>query len=88
MWTKKDALEAAARGEGCLGKARDDEPVFILVGDDANMPGVIRDWANRVEEHAEVVGQTVPGKVFEARRFANEVEQWQNANPDNVKNPD
>jgi len=45
MWTKKDAMEAAARGEGCLGKARDDEPVFIIVGDDATMPAVIKFWA-------------------------------------------
>lgn len=30
MATKGEELEKAARGEGCLGRARDDEHVFIL----------------------------------------------------------
>jgi hypothetical protein len=48
MATKKETLEAALRGEGCLGKAKDDEPVFVLVGDDALAAGTIGFWATRL----------------------------------------
>jgi hypothetical protein len=43
--TKKEVLEAAARGEGCLGRAHDEEPVFVLVGRDRAAPAAIRVWA-------------------------------------------
>jgi hypothetical protein len=87
MWTKKNALDEAARGEGCLGKARDDEPVFIVVGDDVTMPHVLRDWAMRVKQIALNRGEPVPAKVDEAYRFANEVAVYQH-NRDTVKLPD
>lgn len=43
--TKREVLEAAARGEGCLGKCADDEPMFVLVGRDIYSTAVIRRWA-------------------------------------------
>lgn len=48
MITKKEVLEAAARGEGCLGRAKDDEPVFVLVGDDILAVGTIQYWMHRL----------------------------------------
>jgi hypothetical protein len=75
MWTKKDAMEAAARGEGCLGKAADDEPVFILRGKDAMMAITIEAWAAYVDG---VGGRGT--KSIEARKFAEEIREWQSVN--------
>lgn len=73
MWTKKDAMEAAARGEGCLGRAADDEPVFILRGQDATMPHMLEFWANAVEQ----MNDESNSKILDARKFAREVRAWQ-----------
>jgi hypothetical protein len=43
--TKREVLDAAANGEGCLGRCHDDEPVFVLVGRDRAAPLAIRTWA-------------------------------------------
>jgi hypothetical protein len=43
--TKKEELEKALRGEGCLGKSADDEPVFILCARDELAAGLILEWA-------------------------------------------
>lgn len=48
MATKKEVLEMALRGEGCLGKAKDDEPVFVLVGDDMLAVSTIQYWLHRM----------------------------------------
>lgn len=48
MATKKETLEAALRGEGCLGRARDDEPVFVLRAKDMFAGSVIRYWMHQV----------------------------------------
>lgn len=88
MWTKKDCLEAAARGEGCLGKARDDEPVFIIVGDDASMAAVVRSWARRVLKMHKEAGNKIPDKISEALDFADEIDAWQSKNYATVKIPD
>lgn len=88
MWTKKNAMDEAARGEGCLGRARDDEPVFIIVGDDCTMPHVVRDWARRVGDMYLSQGKSIPGKVVEASKFASEIEAWQHDNSGTVKIPD
>ena len=45
MATAKIERERAARGEGCLGKASDDEPVFILRGQDAHAADLVEKWA-------------------------------------------
>lgn len=50
--TKAQELDAATRGEGCLGRSQDDEPVFILCARDRFAAGVVRTWADRVShEH-------------------------------------
>jgi hypothetical protein len=84
MWTKKMAMDEAARGEGCLGKARDDEPVFIIVGDDITMSYVLEDWAYRVEG----MNHGPTKKSREARAYATEIRAWQRANAETVKVPD
>jgi hypothetical protein len=48
MATKREVLEAALRGEGCLGKAADDEPVFVLRAQDALAGPTIRYWMHQV----------------------------------------
>ena len=63
MGTKKQELALAAQGKGCLGKAADDEPVFILRAQDKCAPQHVREWAN----HAELRGASTE-KVAEARR--------------------
>jgi len=47
MATKQQTLEAAARGEGCLGRAADDEPVFVLRAHDRIAPAIVRQWAEK-----------------------------------------
>ena len=48
MATKKEVLEAAARGEGCLGKAADDEPVFVLRAQDILSVRTIAWWRDEL----------------------------------------
>lgn len=76
MWTKKDCMEAAARGEGCLGKARDDEPVFVLRGQDITMPRLIASWAILVKREN---GGVDNDKTIEAMKFVGEIVDWQAA---------
>lgn len=73
--TKKETLEAAARGEGCLGKSQDDEPVFTLVARDQLAANIIRRWADYLD------ATTMPDsparkKAMEARSQANEFDRW------------
>ena len=71
--TKKEVLEQAARGEGCLGKAGDDEPVFILRAQDALAAGLIEAWAEEAEARG-CPSSKVQGALLIAaamRRFPN-----------------
>lgn len=73
--TKAEVLAAAAKGEGCLGKSQDDEPVFVLVGRDVLAAYAIRAWAERLDS------QTHPDhpsrkKAMEARSQASEFDRW------------
>lgn len=43
--TKKELLDAVAKGEGPLGRSHDDEPVFVLVGRDRVAPTILRIWS-------------------------------------------
>src|ERR1700730_3563327 len=63
MGLAKTERELAAKGEGCLGKAADDEPVFILRAQDIFAPDLVREWADLAEECA-------PEKAREARALA------------------
>jgi len=73
MATKREVLLAAAKGEGCLGKAADDEPVFVLRAQDILAPMAIRDWAYRA---ATRTGHRAP-KVVQAEKDALEFIAWQ-----------
>src|ERR1700730_449746 len=48
MGLGKTERELAAKGEGCLGKAADDEPVFILRAQDIFAPDLVREWADLI----------------------------------------
>jgi len=61
----------AWRGEGCLGKAADDEPVFVLRGQDKLAAQLVWDWAQRARE----VG-CPEQKVKEAEDLAVAMGKW------------
>ena len=46
MGLAKIERELAAVGKGCLGKAADDEPVFILRAQDMLAADLVDKWAN------------------------------------------
>ena len=68
MGLAKIERERAARGEGCLGKAADDEPVFILRAQDALAADLVELWGIR----ARSAGCPVD-KVREANDLADEM---------------
>lgn len=78
MGLAKIEREKAARGEGCLGKAHDDEPVFILRAQDSLAADLVELWSIR----ANSVGCTWD-KVREAKELAEEMRNWHTR-----KNPD
>ncbi len=66
-------------GVACFDKAGLDEPLFVLRSTDALAPEIVREWAFR----AKVAG-TPEEKVEEARRTADQMEDWQIANSKKV----
>lgn len=78
MGLAKIERECAARGEGCLGKAADDEPVFILRAQDSLAADLVERWA---------IGARAAGcpndKVQEAMALAEDMRRWPTR-----KNPD
>lgn len=52
MVTKREVVEQLSRGEGCLGKAADDEPVFVLRGQDALAIRTIGFWRDELRKVA------------------------------------
>lgn len=70
-WTKKTVLEAAARGEGCLGRCDDDEPVFVIVARDYLGADTVRDWCERA-----IAAHVAGGKVGGAVDIANAMDLW------------
>jgi hypothetical protein len=85
MGTKLQELENLKAGTGCLGKAADDEPLFILRGQDMLAPDLVRRWARQAEMSA-------PGgrseKAEEAYALADQMDAWCDANPTRRKMPD
>lgn len=73
MATAKETIEQALRGEGCLGKAADDEPVFVLRAQDIHAPDLVEKWAIWAE-----VGGTHTDKVQEAKQIVDEMRAWPN----------
>ena len=78
MATAAIEREKAARGEGCLGKAHPDEPVFILRAQDAHAAELVEQWAIWAR------GTGCPSdKVNEAFALAEEMRRWPvHKNPD------
>lgn len=72
----------AANGRGCLGKAKDDEPVFILRAQDKLMPVALHVW---IDEAQSYLGLDHP-KVLEAKELLDKVHTWAGMNP--TKYPD
>lgn len=71
MATKKEVLEAALRGEWCLGKANDAEPVFVLRAQDIHAAGLIEQWADLAEEDG-----CPADKVADARNVVAAMRAW------------
>ncbi len=69
--TKAKEVAALARGEGCLGKSQDDEPVFVLCARDPLASAVVRYWSDLANSNG-----VRPGKVLEARALADAMDQW------------
>ena len=70
--TKTDVLIAAARGEGCLGRAADDEPVIVLRAHDHIAPHVALDWVVKAK-HAGVSTEKVAAMLEQITRML----RWQ-----------
>ena len=70
MTTAKEALN----GEGCLARAADDEPVFVLRAQDQAAANTVRDWAVR----AKALGSPAE-KVIQAFDDARAMDAWRNA---------
>jgi hypothetical protein len=78
----KRERDLAAKGKGCLGKAADDEPVFVLRANDVVAPAAVEAWADFVEQSvgAMVSGDQTRAKVQEARSIAHQMRAWQALN--------
>lgn len=72
MATKAETLAMAARGEGCLGKAAADEPVFVLRAQDLSAPFIVRQWV--LMQRA--LQSRADAKIAEAERVARAMEAW------------
>lgn len=78
----KDEIEAALKGEGCLGHSADDEPVFVLCARDCYAAAMVREWADRVEFAAVQSGSMTgrrTAKIAEARKLAVQMDDWRAA---------
>jgi len=74
--TKAELLAATARGEGCLGRSKDDEPVFVLCARDITAASTVRTWAQTL-----VLCKDVPtAKIADAYALATQMEAWRAAN--------
>lgn len=68
-------MSTKASGVPCYDNAGENEPVFVLRAQDTLAPEVVREWAFRAAH----VGASRE-KVAEARKLADEMEDWQIAN--------
>lgn len=78
MGTKQEEINKMTRGEGCLGKAHPDEPIFVLRAQDALAADMVDKWAI----HAAAAG-CGNDKVLEAKALAEQMRNWHiRKNPD------
>ena len=77
--TKAEVLAAALRGDGPLGRAADDEPVFVLIARDVLASSIVRAWADLLEASGAHIGLLTPirqATIAEARALAAAMERW------------
>lgn len=48
---KSETMEAAERGEGCLGRSQGQEPVFVLVARDVCATAAVKAWIHAALEY-------------------------------------
>ena len=81
MATKREELEKMSVGFGCLGKAADDEPIFILRSQDRFAPMIVRLWADLVRITCVSASRGTPmKKLEEACNLADQMQDWGNQN--------
>lgn len=71
MATAYQVRADARRGEGCLGSAHDNEPVFVLRAQDSFAADLVERWANLAE-----ASRCPVGKVLAARAVARAMFEW------------
>jgi archaellum component FlaC len=71
--------EAGLRSNPCIEKAGEGEPTFMLRAKDMLAPECVREWAFRAKRAG-----SPKDKVDDARRIADEMEDWQIANQRHV----
>jgi hypothetical protein len=77
MITAKELREATARGEGPLAKAADDEPVFLLRGQDCLAAASVERWAIQAAAMVPTcASQRMHDKVNEARLISEFMDKW------------
>jgi hypothetical protein len=69
--TRREELEKWCHGDGVLGKAHDDEPLFILRAQDCFAADLVEKWAIWAR-----AGGTPPNKVQEAFMLVEEMRRW------------
>ena len=85
MALAKEERERAARGEGCLGKTRDDEPVFVLRAQDKFAPALVSLWARWCKDavlqetraHPDAGSHPTYKKAREAETLSEQMRDWQ-----------
>jgi hypothetical protein len=67
------AIKTEELKSGCISKAADNEPLFVLRAQDMLAPELVREWAVRAAEH-----ECSVAKVNEAFALADKMEAWPN----------
>jgi hypothetical protein len=72
MATKAEELALMAEGKGCLGKAADDEPLFVLRAHDPAAAFAVRVWCQLARQAA----LHEPEKIDDATALADKMVEW------------
>ncbi len=75
----KDTIISAQRGEGCLGRSHNDEPVFVLCARDIFSSSAVRRWADLMAARSHP-GSPSRAKADEARQVAADMDAWRSVN--------
>lgn len=77
MITAKELRDATARGEGPLAKAADDEPVFLLRGQDCLAARLVESWAIQANAMMSTCeSRPLLNKINEARLISEFMDKW------------